>query len=217
MTYRQAVHIHIPKTAGTSVTQYMKRVFGNKKVAHFGRRDRTAQFRKMNMEELRKYRCVGAHLPYRLLYDKLGASALYFTVLRDPYDLFTSYYSDISNRDTHPLHEVAKAHTQLSFLEYVSENNILKPQVSYLSDRNDVDHAATLISDRNIVAATLSNVNELLAYVASSFGKDPVAVPHKNNSTKKPIENAVEVRKAAYEFYNDDVKLISFVEQYWQR
>jgi len=212
MTYQRVVHIHIPKTAGTSVTHYMQKLFGNANVAHFGRRDKTAHFRQLQAEDLMKYRCVGGHLTYPVLREKIGPDALYFTILRDPFDLYMSYYSDIKHRTSHPLHEKANQHTHMSFLEYVVKENILKTQISYLSAESSLDQAIELIDEKTIYAETLPRAKLLLDFIAGEFRKQPVMLQRKNISQRNILPDETELRKAVGDFYRSDHMLIAHID-----
>jgi Sulfotransferase family len=213
MAYRRAVHIHIPKTAGTSVTRYMRSLFGNKRVIHFGRRDKTAQFRQLQAGDLMKYRCVGGHLTYPVLREKIGPDALYFTILRDPFDLYMSYYSDIKHRKSHPLHDKANQLTCFSFFEYVTKGNILRSQVSYLSAESSLNQAIELIGEKKIFAETLPHVKDLLDFIAGEFSKKPAALPRSNASQGGVAPDDTELRKAVREFYRDDHLLVAHIDE----
>lgn len=211
MTARRIVHIHIPKTAGTSVTKYLRKVFGDDQVAHFGRRDKTRIFRNMSREELTRFRCVGGHLTFESLLEKVGSDALYFTVLRDPFDLFVSYHADILHRSTHPLHGLANEHSRIDFLDIVAKKNILKSQIWYLSKDNSLEQATGLIEKGVILADTLPNLGRLLARVVREAGERPVTLPHKNRSSRTAASDDADLRAAISALYADDAALVTYV------
>jgi len=213
MTFKRVVHIHIPKTAGTSVTLYMRKLFGNANVAHFGRRDKTARFRQLQAEDLMKYKCIGGHLTYPILREKIGPDALYFTVLRDPFDLYLSYFSDIIHRESHPLYQKANQLTPLGFLEYVAKENILKPQISYLSAEKSLDQTIEFISEKKIFAETLPHVETLLDFIAHTFGKQPVVLPRRNASQRSAAPDETKLREVVDDVYRADHMLIAYIDK----
>lgn len=209
---RHFAHIHIPKTAGISVKRCLRKLFGNRRVIHFGQRSKTKQFRKMSSEELMKYRCVGGHIQYATLFEKLGPRFFYFTILRDPYELFVSFYSDVCRRPSHPYHDLARNSSHIEFLKIAAEKDLLKPQVSYLSASRSFAEAASLIESKAITVDTLPNFRRLMNLIASKAGKSLIDVPHLNSSSSAPVRDEAKLRETLNELYKDDVELVAFVE-----
>lgn len=213
MNKKYLVHIHIPKTAGTSVTRYLRSQFGNNRVIHFGRPEETARFRKMHIDELSSYHCIGAHLHYPTLLKKIGPNSVYFTVLRDPFDLYVSFYSDVRKREGHPLHGFACNCTPESFLDYVAAKNLLQPQVNFFSKSFSIDAAIELIEEKKVIVDTLPNLERLLARVAKEFRKEPAPIPHRNSSVRNEIPDEDSLRNLVYELYWQDRFLVEYVEK----
>jgi hypothetical protein len=80
--------VHIPKTAGTSITNALKRLYG---AACFPAMT-TLDYRKHDDAALQGYRCFRGHA-YRCDYERLPAGTSFFTVLRDPVERALSYYN----------------------------------------------------------------------------------------------------------------------------
>lgn len=205
------MHIHIPKCGGTTVTRYLKGLLGRENVAHFGHRGQTAEFRRLAPEALERFQAVGGHIPYPRLREKLGPSPLYFTVVRDPFDLFVSYYQDVSTRQTHPLHQDAVRMGPLDFLEHVARKSILRPQIFYLTQNDSVDEAVSLLGTGAIEAETLQNLNRLLARIASYLNMEPIRLPHVNQSKKSMLEDGEAIKDAVDHHYAVDKALYAYV------
>lgn len=205
------MHIHIPKCGGTTVTRYLQRLLGREHVAHFGHRGQTAKFRSLTRDDLCHYKVVGGHISYELLKQKIGEGPLYFTILRDPVDLFVSFYQDVVVRNSHPLHESAAALSPLNFLEYAASKNLLKPQLHFLSRDLSVEEADALHASGEIEMEMLPNLNKMFARLAEYFETPLVEVKRSNKSQKAPIENLEEIKKMVGQYYAADIELIERV------
>jgi hypothetical protein len=82
------VFLHIPKTAGQSVHQFLKRIVGPQAVAPARVND---QLYGLSISELRRYRLISGHLDWALL-DCVGEPKFVFTILRDPVERILSFY-----------------------------------------------------------------------------------------------------------------------------
>ncbi len=85
MTYDDAAtlpplaFVHIPKTAGTSITNVLRNIYGVQACPA----TTTLDYRKLDSAALGAYRFFSGHA-YRRDYERLPAGISYFTVLRDP-------------------------------------------------------------------------------------------------------------------------------------
>ena len=205
------VHIHIPKTAGTSVTSCMRDMFGNNRVAHFGRWQRVAIFRNMTREDLSAYRCIGGHIHYGEFLKKVGPRPLYFTILREPIDRYISFYSDVYYRESHLLHEIARSMSAVEFLKDCISKNFILPQTLYVSKKNSIASALKLIRKKKIIAQSLENHDKLLNFLADTAGKKVTILPRKNKSKRDlPVDLNV-IEPLIREVFQDDFKLFDFV------
>ena len=82
------VFLHLPKTAGQSVHQFLENLFGAESVAPARM---NAALLRMSIPEIRQYRVLSGHLDWLLL-DCVAAPKFVFTVLRDPLERILSFY-----------------------------------------------------------------------------------------------------------------------------
>lgn len=82
------IFLHIPKTAGQSVHNFLEQIVGSEAIAPC--RVNTHLW-SMTVPELRHYRVFSGHLDWGLL-DCIGGSPFVFTILRRPIDRILSFY-----------------------------------------------------------------------------------------------------------------------------
>ena len=208
---RQIAHIHIPKCGGTTITSYLRRILGPDQVAHFGRREETAEFTRTPRQDFDRRRSVGGHIPYPQLFSKFGDSRLYFTTIRDPFDLFVSFYQDVSTRESHPLKNDAMRMSHLEFLDHVSSANLLPPQIYYFTQNNALDEALQLVSAWAIHVEILPRLNGFLNELAAYLGARHRALPHANQSKKLDLKDEDLLRAAVKRHYAIDYALYDLV------
>lgn len=136
---------------------------------------------------------------------------MYFTIVRDPFNLFVSYYQDVSTRQTHPLHQDAAKMSPLEFLEHVARKNLLKPQTFYFTQNDSLDETLSLVGSGAIKAEILQNLDRLLADVAAYLDLKPMVLPHANQSKKITLEGETAIREAVDHYYAADKALYARV------
>lgn len=108
----QLVLIHVPKTAGTTLTRLVMRHFSEERVCPARHWDTMPEWRGMpgrkNLsemdEDLAQYQYFTGHFRYdigRLLPKK----PIYITILRDPVERVMSLYKYICRQESHPLYD----------------------------------------------------------------------------------------------------------------
>ncbi len=81
--------LHVPKSAGTALTLYLRNVLGKRHVFHIGE----GRYRRAPLEGLMKrYPVVTGHLSVGQIPERLFATTFFFTFLREPTDRIVSMY-----------------------------------------------------------------------------------------------------------------------------
>ncbi|MFQ6549316.1 sulfotransferase family 2 domain-containing protein [Aestuariibius sp. 2305UL40-4] len=115
------VHLHIPKTAGSSLTQVL--LDGAKHERRFTVGDNDiGRLEALSFPERRELQFIFGHLAHGV-HDLLPQPVIYICVLREPGPRLLSYYRYIHRRTDHPLHDVVGGRGMSfgQFLEYAAE------------------------------------------------------------------------------------------------
>ncbi|WP_431299338.1 sulfotransferase family 2 domain-containing protein [Tabrizicola sp. BL-A-41-H6] len=102
MLRKRALFLHIQKTAGTSVQEMARQIYGNSQVSSHG------DFVKLGLEKSRQHDFVSGHFGYAFA-QPLMSGRYCFTFLRDPVDRITSLYRFCRSREPteQPLYAIA--------------------------------------------------------------------------------------------------------------
>lgn len=154
------LHLHIPKTAGTTLSAILGTNIGSEHSITVSENVKGPLGGK-DPEELAKYRFIFGHLSYRAV-PYLPADTTVLCVLRQPGDRLLSFYLYIQRTKDHPLHRKV-VDTPLSFGEFLeftatdlhlcrSVDNV---QMRIISGKTEVEH---LGQEPEIFTTAVSNL-----------------------------------------------------------
>lgn len=107
MTPNRLFFLHLPKTAGTSVSAYLDRHYSEEQIYSVSPPDYRAAERRlaaMSESEQGAIRLVSGHFGYGIDRFFRDSDHTYFTILRDPVDRMMSLYHYVLTTPSHPLH-----------------------------------------------------------------------------------------------------------------
>ena len=116
LVHRKALFLHIQKTAGTSIVEAAKSVYGDDLIAH-------GDFLGRSADELSTVSFVSGHFGFEYV-ENLLADRFSFTFLRDPVERVVSLYHFCASRNPSEFLIYKIAH-ELSFEEFVNSDNEL--------------------------------------------------------------------------------------------
>jgi hypothetical protein len=114
---RTLIFLHIPKTAGTTLSGVLFREYGPSSTS-WVLRERLEDFKKLPEERKARMRALGGHMPFGL-HEFLPGPVTYATILRHPVDRAISHYDHVVRDRQHYLHE-GVASRNMSLEDYVS-------------------------------------------------------------------------------------------------
>jgi len=112
------IHIHIPKTAGTSLNTILNRNFPQENILELHSHEINVIY-EMSAEKRREIRVIKGHLTHGFS-DVLPQKAIYLCVLRQPGPRLFSFYRFVQRNVGHPLHQTVndQAMSFGDFLEF---------------------------------------------------------------------------------------------------
>lgn len=96
------VHVHVPKTAGTSLNEILRRNHAPDTILHIAIHE-MGQLLARSSEDRRRVKVLMGHLQYGVA-RHLPQNSVYVAVLRDPAPRIFSFYRFVLRTETHPLH-----------------------------------------------------------------------------------------------------------------
>ena len=138
MAERPLIFLHIPKTAGTSFLDVLKRVYPTDGVYEiYGEiSDRIEKLQALPELERRKINCLSGHYKFGL-HEDLPGSATYVTFLRDPVERVISHYYYVRRFPGHRLNS-AITEDGVSLRGYVDlDPELSNGQVRMIADGED--------------------------------------------------------------------------------
>lgn len=174
---------HIPKCAGTTIWQYIRKIHGRRYVLQIRSMDDLASFQKTPSERLQRYTAIGGHHWLSTYQEKLDNIEEYFkiTTLRDPIDrIISSYNYIISYRKHHQHKEVLS-----SSFENFALNEMHNMQARLLTGGEEFSRAVDLLDGWFDYYATSSQIGLLLKKLSDISGTPFKGERHDNVSPKK--------------------------------
>ena len=180
------VFVHIPKTGGTSLGDFLRRNVGEEGFAHLWEPPEDSE-----LSRLAECRAVIGHFHHGL-HRRLGVPCAYATMLRDPVDRVLSHYHYLRHADV-PRHELARDHGLEAWLEIEPDARNL--QVQYLAGvfgevgPADLETAKQRL-ERFAVVGLLEHFEASLALMARCFGFGELSYERKRVNPSRPSLDA---------------------------
>lgn len=124
------VHIHVPKTAGTSLNALLLPLVPRHSRLHGRGPECVAALRGMSMDERARVRLVVGHVTHSIG-RLLPQPVRFLTILRDPGPRILSYYKYVRHQTSHPLYDTVKGRDMSfgAFLEMAAETPSLRSEM----------------------------------------------------------------------------------------
>lgn len=153
---RALVFLHIPKTAGSTLRQVIRRHYPPEVICDVP----PETWDEVSAARLSQIRVLMGHVPFGV-HERLSVPADYVTLLREPVDRIVSlYYYVVQRGEAHPLHPLVRGRSLDEFVA-TRHDQLVNAQVRQLSG-----------IDREPDAAALAQAKRNLATGMIAFGTD---------------------------------------------
>lgn len=176
------VHVHVPRTAGTSLRLMLTQLFGAERclMNYEGEIEgKTARF-------LDEVRCVSGHVGYGV-HRHFTRAPTYVTAVRNPIDRYVSTYAAFLANPRHKYHAAASRYDINGFLSHVLEsetpglwNQLHNLQCRLICGEPDHRKAKAFIDDLYYLAAPVPEIDDMVRMLLSALGREDVVLPHAN-------------------------------------
>ena len=174
--------MHIPKCAGSSFRQVLKRWFGQHAL-FLDTHDPDAL--KTAVDRLRcPPRAIAGHIPFGL-HDGLPVRPCYVSLVRHPLERFVSLYKHARRTQAHPLHAAASRLDLEAFYDFTlsdegGRNRSVGLQCYFLSRARNFNEARSVIDRRYALLAPTERYGDFMIACAERFGREPQETPPRN-------------------------------------
>lgn len=174
--------VHVPKCAGSSFRQVLKRWFG-RGALFLDTHDEAVLARAV--ERLGgEPRAVAGHIPFGL-HQGLPFRPCYVSLVRHPLERFVSLYRHSRRTPGHSLYPAASRMDLETFYDFTlydprARNATVAVQCYFLSRTRSFDEARTVIDRHFALLAPTERYGEFVAACAERFGRAPPDVPARN-------------------------------------
>lgn len=188
--------VHIPKCAGSSFRQVLKRWFG--RAAVFLDTHDASELKRAVDRLGRPPRAIAGHMPYGL-HVGLPVRPCYVSLVRHPLDLFVSVYGHARRTPGNPMHEAASRLDLEAFYDFTLQDppahgRTVGIQCYFLSRARRFEEALSVIDRSYALLAPLERYEGFVAACAERFGCDPVIPPPRNVSPGMLLDEAARGR-----------------------
>ena len=208
--------VHIPKCAGSSFRQVLKRWFGENALfidTHDG-----AVLAKAVGQRPSAPRGIAGHMPFGL-HEGLPLRPCYVSLVRHPLDRFVSFYRHARRTSDHPLHPAAARLGLEDFYDFSLQDerargSTVGVQCFFLSRSRGFEPARAVIDRRYALLAPTERYGEFVAALAERFDRQPPELPPRNVGDAGP--DGLEAARAALgerirTDHAEDLRLFTYV------
>ncbi len=213
MKIEKLLFVHIPKTAGLSLNNQLKNVFGKNASIRFGNSSSVQKFETLSKSELRNYSYITGHIPLQKFRDK-GIDYPAIVVIRQPVDRLLSTYKYLQ-ASIHPDHQKLKFENIESFISHIQLNPLRwdNTQCRFIGTSNTCSASIKVLQEDIIYPVPLTYFNDMIEKLSLILPQSIKNV-HLNKSDRLGEDKGKEVIEAELKsLLKEDLQLYTIVTQ----
>ncbi|HSW07424.1 class I SAM-dependent methyltransferase [Aquabacterium sp.] len=186
------VHVHVPRTGGTSLRLLLSKTFGSERCLM----NYAGEIDQCTTQQLSRICCVSGHVEYGM-HRHFARAPLYLTVLRHPIDRYRSTYATFLGNPKSPYHEAACRLDINAFLREALDSDVpgLRRQLHNLQCRlvcgePSFGRAREFIDERYFLAAPFPRLADMVHLLWSSLGCPESLLPRVHDTEALADEQA---------------------------
>ncbi len=187
--------VHVPKCAGSSFRQVLKRWFGHQAVFIDTHDPRALAAAVGELDD--PPRAVAGHIPFGL-HEGLGLTPCYAALVRDPLDRFVSFHQHARRTPDHPMHRPAAALDVEAFYDFTLRDPRAAGQTRgvqcYFLSRERTFAAARTAVDRFALAAPTTRYDDFVRALAERLGRQAPELRPRNVGDGRADSDAARAR-----------------------
>ncbi len=209
------VFVHIPKCAGSSFRQVLKRWFGPAAL-FIDTHDAAALEQAVGRMESPP-KAIAGHLPYGL-HGGLQIRPAYVTLVRHPLDRFVSVFRHAQRTPEDPLHSAARELELEAFYDFTlsdprARRRTVAVQCQFVAGDRSFEAARDALERAYVLAAPVERYEAFVRACADRVGRPAAIPPARNVSPDAAIDQALRTRLEARiaDDHGEDLKLYRHV------
>ena len=183
--------VHMPKAGGTTLTDVMRSVYGERLLIAHPLRGWPQQWPAEFLAEVSAhkdfYQAFSGHAAYGI-HEVFGRETVYLSSVRDPLERFESYYNFVQHWKTHRYYQVAHGMSIGEFFRFLRAQDdieLFNLQCLMLCGQKDFQLAKEWVHSRYLAIAPLTYFSESIALIARALEWGNVTVSRLNQTPHK--------------------------------
>ncbi len=212
------IHLHIPKTGGTTLRDIVNRQYSNENVLTIPTIGESKNIiEDLSQKEINKLEIIQGHLEYGL-HNNFDRSSKYFAIMREPVDRVLSSYYYVISQSENP-QNLGSARKTMSIYEYINSgiNPFLINGQTQLIAGNTCSIDDPLIKSNELLNMAKDNINKTFIFTGTTEKFDEsILLLKKMLNWKSPYYSRANRTKNKPDYSKVETEIRNFIKEHNQ-